>query len=214
MYDLLYEYFILHKELSLPGIGTFSMLRKPAAMDFPNRKMEAPAYAVTLQYPALAPAPGLFAWLSKALQITDREAVMRFNDFAFQLKKQISDGERIDWQGVGQLNKGLAGEVKFIPAVKVITLEEGVSASKVIREKAEHMVKVGEDEKTSEEMTAFLNRPAGKRSYWWAWALVAGLVAIMFIGWHFSEQGVSVSACANQSRTVPDSSGATYQLVP
>ncbi len=215
MYAALYKYLIQYKELSLPGIGTFMLHRKPATIDFPNKMINPAAYAITLQFPASAPSTGFFAWMAGALNISDREAVMRFNDFAFDLKRKISEGDSIEWNGVGTLNRGLAGEVKFVPAAKEYVFEKPVKAEKVIREKSDHMVRVGEDERTSAEMTELLHGQHEKKSYWWAWALVAGLVAIMFLGWYFSEHGISVEATGNNSKLAtqpsPDSQ---YQLIP
>ena len=89
-----------------------------------------------------------------------------------------------------------------------------MAAEKVIREKAEHMVRVGEDEKTSEEMTSFLNQTEEKKSLWWAAAVVIGLIAVVFLGWYFSENGVEVTSTANSKQVSPIESTATYKLLP
>ncbi len=214
MYDKLYQYLIQHKELPVPGIGTFLLERRPAEIDFPNRKINPPAYAATLLPASHVPEKNFFYWLAQSLGVSDREAIFRFNDFAFDMKKQISDGTVINWNGVGTLNKGLAGDVKFTASLPAVALLAPVTADKVIREKAEHMVRVGEDEKTSAEMTEILNQQEEKKSYWWAYALAAALLATMFIGWHFSEHGIDVSATANSQKLIPLEAGATYQTLP
>jgi hypothetical protein len=111
------------------------------------------------------------------------------------------------------LQKGLGGETKFIPAEKW-SIEVPVVAEKVLRQKSEHMVRVGEDERTSEEMTAMLTRTEEKRSYWWAAALVIGLLSVMILGWYFSEHGVDVAATANDKQLIPELSPVTYKLLP
>ncbi len=212
MYAELYQYLIQHKELPVPGIGTFLLERKPASVDFPNRMINPPSYAVSLQAGSYVPGQRFFSWLGTSLGITDREAVFRFNDFAFDMKKQLSDGAVIDWEGMGVLNKGLGGDVKFNPSGDIV-LERPVPAEKVIREKAEHMVRVGEDEKTSEEMTEMLNRPEEKRSYWWAYALTLALLAVMFIGWYFSEHGLETSSIGNGKKMIPVEAASGYRVI-
>lgn len=202
MYAELYQYFILHKRLSVPGVGTFFMERKPAENDFLNRQIKAPVHSVAFANSFDTVSKKFFAWLGNALHISDRDAVMRFNDFAFDMKKQISDGATISWNGLGVLSKGLAGEIKFIPQQLLID-ESPVTAEKVIREKAEHMVRVGEDQKTSVEMTEMLTKTETKRSLWWVLPLAIGLLAIVFICWHLSEHGVDVSSTANTTKLVP-----------
>lgn len=202
MYVELYQYLLQYKQLPVPGIGTFLLERKPAVIDFPNKLVHPPVYSIALQSSQSSLSKRFFNWLGYALNISEREAVVKFNDFAFGLRKQISDGETINWNGVGTLNKGLGGEVKFNPAIPVIQ-QKPVPAAKVIRDKSEHMVRVGEDHKTSAEMTEMLSQPTEKKSYWWAYALAVGLLSVMFIGWYFSEHGIDVTATGNNSRLVP-----------
>ena len=49
MYAELYSYLILHKNLPVPGIGTFLLQRHSAVADFPNRKILPPSYNVAFE---------------------------------------------------------------------------------------------------------------------------------------------------------------------
>lgn len=213
MYESLYQYFLKYKQLSLPGIGTFFLERTPASVNFPEKRLDAPVYSVSLQASGAAPSRSFFSWLGAALQVSERDAVIRFNDFAFELKKSILSGAKVNWKGIGQLSKGLAGDIKFIPGVALMP-ESPVPAEKLVRENAAHKVRVGEDERTSEEMTAYFNQAEEAKDYWWAWALITGLVAIMFIGWHISENGVGLSSTSNSKLLLPGEAGATYRALP
>jgi nucleoid DNA-binding protein len=203
MYQELYQILIQHKQLPLPGIGTFLVEKNSAIGDFSNRKIDPSAYTTALRTAVNSPSKKLFTELANALNISDRDAIIRFNDFVFDLKKQISAGDVINWDGVGSLSTGLVGEIKFTPVVKQLFFDQPVIAVKVIREKAEHTVRVGEDERTSTQMTELLNQPAKKRLYWWAFAVIATLLAVMFIGWYLSEHGFNVSSTANQKKLEP-----------
>jgi hypothetical protein len=214
MYPALYQYLLLNKELPLPGVGTFIMERHAAVVDFPNKKINPPSYSFSMQASSHLPDKGFFHWLAQSLGITDREAIFKFNDFAFDLKKQLSDGDTITWNGVGVLNRGLGGDIKFSPVQTSITPEMPVHAEKVLRNKAEHTVRVGEDEKTAAEMEEMLNQPEEKKSYWWAWALATGLLATVFLGWYFSAHGLKLSSAANVKQLVPAETGSTYQVLP
>ena len=212
MYEEFYQYFIQHKKLAVPGVGTFLLERKPAVSDFVNKQINPPNYSVALQAAVDPPSIHFFKWLAGALHISDHDAIIRFNDFVFDFKKQINDGSTINWHAVGAISKGLAGEMKFDPAIRP-ALEKPVAAEKVIREKSEHMVRVGEDQKTSAEMTEMLNLPETKRSRWWITALVAGLLSLLFIGWYFLEHGIDVSSTANSLKLVPVEASAPYQTL-
>ena len=214
MYTELYQYLLQHKKLPVPGIGTFLLERESAKFDFVNRKIHPPAYPIELDPGSHLPGQRFFGWLANALGISNREAIFRFNDFAFDMKKQISDAGIINWGGIGTLSRGLTGDVKFTSSVMGSIFEKPVVAEKIIRERVEHMVRVGEDEKTSGEMTAMLSEKEETKSYWWSFALAIGLLAIMFIGWYFSEHGVDISSAANSTKLVPQEAGTTYQLIP
>jgi hypothetical protein len=213
MYETLYQYFIQHKKLAIPGVGTFLLERKPAEADFVNKQIHPPQYLIALKTVADTATLNFFKWLSESLHIPDRDTIIQFNDFSFNLKKQISDGDTVEWHGVGTLSKDLAGEIKFIPA-PVPAIENPVAAEKVIREKAEHMVRVGEDQKTSAEMTEMLNQSEVKKSLWWVAAFVIGLLALGFIGWYFFEHGVDVSSTANSMKLIPMDATEPYQILP
>ena len=213
MYEALYQYFIQHKKLAVPGVGTFLLERIPAVNDFVNKQIHPPFYSVTLQAYADTPSFNFFKWLAEAFHISDHDAIIRFNDFVFDLKKQINDGSIIEWNGMGTISKSFSGEMKFAPSSEP-GLEKPVAAEKVIREKSEHMVRVGEDQKTSAEMAERRNIPVAKKSRWWIAALVAGLLALLFIGWYFYQHGIHVSSTANSLKLVPMEASASYQTLP
>ena len=214
MYEQLYQYLISHKQLAIPGVGNFLVERKSAENDFSSKKINPPAYSISFESAGKVPAANFFTWLANILQVSEEKAVNTFNQFSEELKSQISSGNIIDWKGVGVLSKGFGGDIKFKSSLSEVIIEKPVAAEKVIRQKAEHMVRVGEDQKTSTEMSEMLNQEEEKKSYWWAPALVAALLGFVFIGWYFSENGIETSAVANNKTIIPLEAGNTYQIVP
>ncbi len=214
MYEKLYQYLLQHNKLPVPGIGTFLFEKTSAQIEFSNKRINPPTYTISLQSVAASPTTYFFSWLANALQIGERDAVLKFNDFAFDMKKQVDNGDTINWNGVGAITKGLGGEIKFSSYVISLAYETPVAAEKVIREKADHSVRVGEDQRTSAEMVEMLNHQAANRSYWWAYALAIALAAFVFIGWHFSQNGVNVSSTSNNQVLAPSATNATYKILP
>jgi hypothetical protein len=212
MYGELYQYLVLHKQLNIPGIGTFLVERKPADIDFVGKIVNPPAYSVALHHGNATPSKKIFSWLSDVFNISERDALSRFNDFAFELRDKVMAGEKLLWSGVGTLSKGLAGEIRFDASLKAMSIGEPVPASKVIRENAEHTVRVGEDRKTSTEMIEWLSPAEEKKSHWWAAALIIGLLAFVFIAWYFSTKGLDTSSSGNRQKPEPQKATATYKL--
>ncbi len=203
MFTELYRYLLQHKQLSVPGIGTFLLERKAAEVDFPHKKIIPPVYSFTLRPTGSMMSKSFFSWLAAVLQVSDRDAVLRFNDFAFDMKRQINNGVIIDWNGVGELRKGATGEIEFSPSPKELIPELPITAEKLIRENAGHKVRVGEEDKTSAEMVEYFSQPRIKRSLWWVYALILVLLSSIFIGWYLYEHGITISSVANQEKITP-----------
>lgn len=204
VYRELFEYLLLHKQLNLPGIGTFSAERKPAEIDFASKQIIAPSYSFTLlkDYNS-TPSKKLFSWLASTLAVSELDSVIRFNNFVFDLRDKLAAGNKLQWKHLGILSKDLSGEINFEPD-QITEIESPVPAVKVLREKADHTVTVGEYERTSDEMREALSQVKEKRSYWKAVALVIAVMAITFIGYYFSTHGMNTSSAGNQQKIVPE----------
>jgi hypothetical protein len=211
MYTELYQYLLQHKKLIVPGTGTIALEREPAVLDFPNKLIKPPVYTFSLQAVTSSPGRKFFEWLSGMLHINETDAIRQFNDFSFELKNNLNQQQEIEWKGLGKIYKTSSG----IIALDAIRLSPGkaLPANRVLREKAEHMVRVGEDERSSLQMEEILTQDTVKKSYWWIWASVIALLALMFIGWYFSEHGLDPSSSANGQKLMPATSTETYKLV-
>lgn len=213
MYPELYHYLLQHRRLSLPGIGTITLERKPAQTDFPNKQIHPPVYSFSLQSNAPVPGGHFFSWIGNSLGVSQMDAVIRFNNFVFELKKQLEADDIIQWNGVGEIKKGLAGEIKFLPKAP-LNAGMPVLAEKVLRDKAEHTVRVGEQERSSAEMTRILSEPEENKSYWWVYALATGLLAVIFTGWYLSKTGTDLQSTANTVKLVPSITTESYKELP
>lgn len=210
MYRELYQYLVLHGKLDLPGIGIFSAERKPAEIDFASKQVVAPSYVIALlRDHNSVPSKKLFSWLSSTLNISELDAVIRFNDFVFDLRQKLLAGNKLQWNHLGTLSKGLSGEIIFEAAQKE-PIESAVRAMKVLRGKTDHTVTVGEYERTSGEMRELLGQGKEKRSYWWAVALIIGIISAIFIGYYFSAKGLNSSSAGNQQRIFPQEQTTTH----
>ena len=199
MQDSLYEFLLLNKKLSLPGIGTISHCQNPAQHDFSNKQFTAPSFYFIIESRNDKPSKKLFDWLSSSLNITEWEATKSVNDFSFDLKKKLSEFGEASWGKVGVLRRDNNGDLKLDPQNISLQSEPPVTAEKVIRVKAEHPVLVGEKEKTSVEMEEYFAGSPAKKNYTWLIAVILTVLAVMFIGWYFSEKGFSTSSAGNQS---------------
>ena len=211
MYEELYQYLIHHRTLPVPGIGTFLLERHPSKGDFPNRVISGPAYQIIHRQETLPFPKYFFSRLGNILGVGDREATSRFNAFAATTREQVEAGKIILWKGVGTITKKKGGEINFSP--DPLFTEDSVKASKVIRENAQHTVRVGEDEKTSVEMSRMLNVQEIKRSTNWLWPALLIVLSILFIGWYLSNYGVSIGSAGNTAPITVEEGTSSYQTI-
>jgi hypothetical protein len=199
MQNSLYEFLILNKKISLPGIGTISLRQDPAQLDIGNRQFTSSSFSFLLDTKNDTPSKKLFEWLAVSLGISEWDAIRSVNDFSSSLKNKISEEGKVSWENIGVLSRGNTGDLKLNPFAIDIRSEQPVNAEKVIREKFEHTVLVGEQEKTSVEMVEYFAEETPKRNYAWIVAVAIIVLAVMFIGWYFSEKGFAPSSAGNNA---------------
>jgi nucleoid DNA-binding protein len=220
MYELIYKFLIKYRTIDLPGIGTFTLRVQPAQSRFVDQSFLPPKYYVAFEQDhavddvdareqgavtqeRIAPSRKLFSWIADNYGLTDKEAIIRFNEFLFELRKELDAGKKIVWSGIGTLEKDAGGEIKFNGDKNALPWLQQTVAKKVIRENAEHTMLVGETEKTSAQMSEILLNPRSikdKRAYWWVWPLAVIIAIFIFLGWYFSEHGVSGNATGNNHK--------------
>lgn len=211
MDELLYQFLIQHKKLSLPGVGSLMVLRKPAESDFVNKLILPPSFSLQFDKSHDTPSKKLFTWLAGLLNCTEDEAIKKVNDFCIDFKESINLHKQVQWNEVGTFYEGDNGRINFEPSAKKLIFEKEVVAEKVMRTNAQHTMRVGELEKTSSEMTALLSHHEKiKKSNWWVWPLVLSIVLITFIGWYFSSHGLQTSSSGLQQKVKITPASPTY----
>ena len=199
MQDTLYEFLVINKKLSLPGIGTISLRQNPSQLDFTNKQVISPSFYFVLDHENDKPSKKVFEWLSASNGLTEWDAIRSVNDFSFSLKNKIAEAGEVNWENVGVLKRDNTGKLKLNSCTIELKTEQPVYAEKVIREKFEHTVLVGEKEKSSVEMAEYFAEDVPKKNYAWIIAIALTVLAVMFIGWYFSEKGFNPSSAGNKS---------------
>ena len=204
MQDSLYEFLLINKKLSLPGVGTIKLCQTSAKLDFTNKQLLPPSFYFSIDTKNDKPSKKLFDWLASSLRITEWDAIKSVNDFSFDLKNKLSGGSQFIWEKVGVFTRNNNGEIHLDPQTFPFQIESPVAAEKVFRENAEHTILVGEQEKSSVEMEEYFADARPKKNYAWLIAVILTLLALMFVGWYFSEKGFSTNSAGNQAVVNPN----------
>ena len=183
MYQYLAKYFSLHKRLVLPGIGLFNTSIQPAQLEFVEKTLHPPVATVLFQHDESITDAHFISFLSKEMDTAEYEAGNRFDQFIYQLINKLQSGSYLQLPGLGVLKKNETG-YSFTEADGVAQLYPGVVAEKVIRQNAQHTIRVGEDQKTSAEMYEILHHETVK-DRWWIAAIVLGVIGVATILYYY-----------------------------
>jgi hypothetical protein len=202
--ELLHLYFIQHKSVSLPGIGTFSLFRISAHSDFATKKIFGPSYSIHFSSASDAPSREMFNYISRKKNISEWEAVRIVNEFSFELNGRLKKGEKVAWPGIGTLESGSAGQMLFEPERVKYQFIPSVDAERVIRKENDHSVLVGEQEMHKSDMQEWLEHESyvEEKAGWWIPSAIIGAVALLVLFFSLLNQKVSTYG-GRQSNIVP-----------
>jgi hypothetical protein len=200
MFSLLNSYLFQHKSISIPGLGTIYLENLPASIDTSTQNMLPPAYYFRFDRYSDSPDRQFFSFLASQQQIADYEALRQYNDFSHQVRERINQNEAVSWEGIGILKKDSDGNIAFESAITNPSFMQPVPARKVIHPDSQHVILVGDTERTSTEMNAWLNQEQMlvRRRPWWLYALIIGILSILGLVFYFSSHGWNMDSTGNQ----------------
>jgi nucleoid DNA-binding protein len=182
MVDLVLRYLSFQKKVSLQGIGTFSVEHLPARLDFPNRLLYAPEFILHYSSSAAGTDEQFEHWLQKELNVGGEEVKTLQQNLSAEFQRTLSEKGEMTLNGLGVFTKD---EQKLLHFSSLYETVKGnpVTAEKIIRKNTSHSILVGEQEKTSAEMTELLTGTKRKPlNLWWMIALalfLSSLIAIL-----------------------------------
>ena len=218
MNNVLVSYLLQHKSISIPGLGSMYIERIPAQTDFVNRRILPPDYHFRFDKYFDAPDKDFFTYLAKQQNIADYEAIKWYNEWAYELRSKLREGQVVEWQGIGTLKKDISGEIVFESAGRIPSLQEPTPANRVIHTHTQHTMLVGDQEVTRKisnmesgpsvsdnnvisgdeqvpDYPPYPEEPPKKK--WWLFALVIAVVALSVIFFRVYKSGFVTSAAGN-----------------
>ncbi|MCX8019128.1 MAG: hypothetical protein N2747_01385 [Chitinophagaceae bacterium] len=193
MYRELAQYLLTHQKVSLPGLGTLTLQRSPARYDSSSGTVFPPDYSLTWEKKNEIPEQRFFQWLAGKMNLTEEDAVSRFNEFVLKLKMQFETGHTLEWKGVGVFSKAKDGGVTFIPE-HITQHEKEITVERIIKNDNTWMADVRRGQVDSGNQI----HPARKhRTAYWLMVSVLSVLSITFIVVHFIKHGMNPGATGN-----------------
>jgi nucleoid DNA-binding protein len=189
MTHLLYKYLIIHKQVTLPGIGVFSINRKPASHDLVNKTFQSPVFDIDFSSKASIADKDFFIFVSREKGIDEAEASKHLHDFAYRLKEEVSLNKIVELPGIGVLRKDDLGRLSLRSADVIGTYFPTVIPEDAILEVNNKTSSENGDSVPSSET---INAPGKEpkiaeraKDYWWVYAIVLALIGISGIVYYY-----------------------------
>lgn len=193
MDKLFYKYIILHKRGGIPGIGTFSLERQPAQLEFTTKSFTAPQYKIKfLQENAVAD-KHLYSFLAEESKIDSLEAIKLFSEFSYNLKEEVHAHKKVVLQGFGELTENAFGEYELVNSIGTEKYFPAIAAERIARDEVESpqttepLLEAQPEERA--EIVANTTVTGRKKDDWWIYALIIAILAIAAIVYYYMQYG-------------------------
>ncbi len=183
MLNSLYKFLVLNDHVSIPGVGTFGVQRTAASFD--GNAFQPPVQTISFEAGTALADKKFYDFLAVDHDFSGLDAVRKFQDFAYQLKKDIQSNNAVELSGLGILKKNNLGAIVFessainqyFPKLTPAEVEQpkNISTENVIP--SSETVSYPEEETHEEDVVV--------KDRWWIWATVLGLLALAAISYFY-----------------------------
>jgi hypothetical protein len=180
---ILYKYLILNGSMSIPDFGSFEVYTHHALNDFPSKKLIPPTQSIRFKKEINQNFVPLIQYIQSSLNTTEEHIYKLLGEFSDQLKKKVFDEEKVDWDGIGSIFTSPNGEINIQSKLSQVDFFVEKEYTQVLREKIEHPVLVGDEEKTNTEMIAFFDEQKKDNKFlsWKFMTLYILIISLVFL---------------------------------
>jgi len=190
MHYLIASYLFQNKSCSLPGLGTLSVGAGKAEADFLNTVIKAPSPRIVFEAKE-TDTGNLLEYISLKTNRSIAQTIERLEQFCGELKNATTANKPAALNGVGNFFIDSSGKINFRSAQLPAAFLQPVKAERVIHPEAEHHILVGDKETTNTLMTEYFSEELPvKKSRWWIWAIVIGVIALIVILLYLNNAGL------------------------
>lgn len=188
-----------NKRLPLSGLGLLQTVTHPAQLDIGNRQLLPPVATIAFSADtATALTEDMMEWLTARTGQSTRQVTQQYQGFIDELLSSLQKNKLVEWKGWGAWSQTDQGVISFTASPTPLAAAP-VPAEKIIRQDAEHQIRVGEDSRSSEEMARMLSKK--KKNYpFESWIMWSWLIAVsLYLGWQLYTRQFKADSFADPS---------------
>lgn len=180
---LLFRYFSLSGNVSIPGLGALSTVHIPAVHDFSNKQLFPPVQDIQFKANNSGSSPEQSSYIARLSGMNSEGVDNALKLLGEELKTRLMAERKLEWIDVGSFSVSEEGEIDFTPKKARTDFFLPVHYAHVLRADAEISIKVGEDEKTNTDMEVFFEdqRADAVNKKWQKAAMALALIAALLL---------------------------------
>ena len=173
------KYLALNESVSIPGVGSLSLRHVPAKEI--KTDIHPPVTHIDFEKGTALTDKNFYYFLSAQTGLSEVEAVRKFQDFSYQLRKDIYANDYIVLTGLGKFRKDPVADLVFEPS-----FQSGDYFSPIVPLPKQNHSEVEQDtiaDVVEHEQTELETEE--KEEISWLWPMVLGLAALAAIGYYY-----------------------------
>lgn len=176
----LYKYLVLNDHVGIPGVGSFTVEKKPATFD--GTSFNPPLQQLKFEPGTALTDKSFYYFLAHEKNISEVDAVRGFQDFAYRLRNNIQQHSFVELTGLGTFRKDHSGTITFEPNLSNDYFTP-VTPKEVTIAKHDDAPETPGETVTEE----YLEDEVVERDRWWIWATVLAILALAAIGYFYMQ---------------------------
>ncbi len=179
---LLHRYFSLSGNVSIPGLGTLTLVRTAAANDFIGRRMLPPSRTLKFNPVNDQVMDDQTNYLARISGKEKEVVVTGLKKLGQELQHRLEMERTLEWKDLGTFSISEEGVIEFVSKTS-IQFFSPVEYVHVIRNNAAHSILVGDGESTSKAMEEFFDEQRANtgKNLWHKAALMLLILAALLL---------------------------------
>lgn len=206
MFQQLNQYLFQFRALCLPSFGTIRLVPQPARLDVVEHLIYAPTYEPHFSADDDDLSEHQLEYFTATLRKDEADVEAFFIKAGETLRSRVEQGT-FNWSGIGTFELD-DEQILFNPKSEAL---EAVPAQRVIREKTQHAVLVGDQLVMTDPAAERVVEERRRRDVWVILAWILTVLAVLFIAYYLYQQHFSPQASGLQNTIEPAGAQQTYQ---
>ncbi len=187
------KYLVLNKKAIMPGVGVFTVTKKPALFDADRGVFSAPMSEFNFAEGNAMADKQFYNFLKNEHQIDEVSAIRQFNEFSCVLWEGLHSKKVIDFPNIGSLVVNKEGVLIFNPIEDDLVLFPDISNKQiplVLPEIVQSKVETPKPKKATpviiEKVSTKDEAIVAPKNYWWVVAIGLAIVSIAAIVYYYT----------------------------